>query len=83
MNLDRAQDIIDGYASWWRNEVVASQAGSAIQLVCPMLNRNNDHMSFYIADDPSQPGGFLLTDMGVTWLFPAAIFLVANRALAN
>lgn len=66
MNLDRAQDIIDGYASWWRNEVVASQAGSAIQLVCPMLNRNNDHMSFYIADDPSQPGGFLLTDMGVT-----------------
>lgn len=66
MNLDQAQDIIDGYASWWRNGVVASQAGNAIQLVCPMLNRNNDHMSFYIADDPSQPGGFLLTDMGAT-----------------
>lgn len=66
MNLDQAQDIIDGYASWWRNEVAASQVGDAIQLVCPMLNRNNDHMSFYIADDPSQPGGFLLTDMGAT-----------------
>lgn len=66
MNLNQAQDIIDGYASWWRNEVVASQAGDAIQLVCPMLNRNNDHMSFYIADDPTQPGGLLLTDMGAT-----------------
>lgn len=66
MNLDQAQNIIDGYADWWRAGVSASQAGSAVRLVCPMLNRNNDHMSLYIADDPSQSGRYLLTDLGAT-----------------
>lgn len=66
MNLDQAQDIIDGYAAWWRDGIIATQAGDAVQLVCPMLNRNNDHMSFCIADSPNQSGEFVLTDMGAT-----------------
>lgn len=64
MQLNRAEKIIDGYVNWWKAEVSAYQEGESIRLVCPMLDRNNDHMNLYIADNPE--GGYFLTDMGAT-----------------
>lgn len=63
MNIKKAYDIIDGYVDWWRESVLAYQEGDAVRLVCPMLDRNNDHMSIYIADD-EETGGYVLTDVG-------------------
>lgn len=65
MELEKAQSIIDGYAEWWRKGVDVYQAGDSVCLVCPMLDRNNDHMSIYLADDP-ETGGYVLTDIGAT-----------------
>ena len=64
MKLNDAEKIIDGYASWWKKSIDAYQEGDSIRLVCPMLDRNNDHMSIYIADDSN--GGYVLTDLGAT-----------------
>ncbi|WP_296012807.1 DUF1829 domain-containing protein [uncultured Adlercreutzia sp.] len=66
MNIEQAQSIINGYADWWRAGVKTYQVGDAVRLVCPMLDRNNDHMSLYIAEDPQQTGSFLLSDLGAT-----------------
>ncbi len=65
MDIDTAHAIIDGYANWWRDGIEVYQEGASIRLICPMLDRHNDHMSIYIADDQAT-GGFLLTDIGST-----------------
>ena len=71
MNIDKALDIIDGYASWWRDNVEAYQEGNSVRIICPMLDRNNDHMSFYLADDDVS-GGYVLSDIGSTIMDLAA-----------
>ena len=63
MNVERANKIIDGYVSWWRNSVETYQDGNAVRIVCPMLDRHNDFMSVYLVEDGN---GFILTDMGAT-----------------
>lgn len=63
MKIEKARDIIGGYAKWWSDSVELHEAGEAVRLVCPMLDRNNDHMSIYLADD-SVTGGYVLTDLG-------------------
>ncbi len=63
MKLEKARSIIDGYARWWSDSVDIYQEGDAVRLVCPMLDRNNDHMSIYLADDPNT-GGYILSDLG-------------------
>lgn len=63
MKIEKARDIIGGYAKWWSDSVELHEAGEAVRLVCPMLDRNNDHMSIYLADDPVT-GGYILTDLG-------------------
>lgn len=66
MNIDEASKIIDGYANWWRSQIKVTQSGDAVRLVCPMLDRHNDHMSLYIVEDTSNPDTLLLTDLGST-----------------
>lgn len=65
MKIDAASKIIQGYANWWRDSVEMYQEGDAVRLVCPMLDRHNDHMSIYIVED-KETGGFILTDIGAT-----------------
>ena len=65
MDLFKAKSIIDGYASWWKDNAFAYQEGESIRFVCPLLNRHNDHMSLYIAENSSD-GGYLISDLGET-----------------
>lgn len=66
MNVEEANSIIDGYANWWRDQVKVAQSGNAVRLVCPMLDRHNDHMSLYIIEDDDHPDELFLTDLGST-----------------
>lgn len=65
MKVDTASKLMDGYVEWLRNSIEFVQEGEAVRIICPMLNRNNDHMSVYLADD-RETGGYILTDVGET-----------------
>lgn len=62
MDFQKANSIIDGYVGWWRSQVSIYPEGDAVRIVCPMLDRHNDHMSIYLSD--IDEGGYLLTDLG-------------------
>jgi len=61
MDVLQANNIMDNYVGWWRKQVSIYQEGDAVRIICPMLDRHNDHMSIYLAEDA---GVFTLTDMG-------------------
>ena len=63
MNIASAEKIIDGYVDWWRKSFSVYQEGEAVRIVCPMLDRHNDHMSIYLVED-KLAGGFILSDLG-------------------
>ena len=63
MDVTKANSIIDGYVGWWREQVSIYQEGDAVRIICPMLDRHNDHMSIYLAEEA---GVYTLTDMGAT-----------------
>lgn len=65
MDIGRVESIIDGYVEWWRRGIEVYPAGDGARIVSPMLDRHNDHMSMYLADDP-ETGGYVLTDLGAT-----------------
>ena len=64
MRVEDASAIIDEYAKFIKSNMVATQQGNAVCITTPMLNRNNDCMSVYVADGES--GGYVLSDMGET-----------------
>lgn len=65
MQVANAERIMDGYVKWWRDGVSLVQEESAVRIVLPMLDRHNDHMSIYMAEDP-HGSGFVITDLGDT-----------------
>ena len=64
MDTQEAHDILDGYARWWRSEFFLAKANGRVEIVSPVLDRHNDHISGFLADDNWAPGGYVLTDMG-------------------
>lgn len=66
MNVDEANIIINGYANWWKSSVNVVQEENVVRLICPMMDRHNDHMSLYIADDSGNSNGLILSDLGNT-----------------
>ena len=66
MDMQTARSILDGYAEWWRSEFSLARANDGVEIISPMLDRHNDHISIFLADDGEVPGGYVLTDMGAT-----------------
>lgn len=65
MKVDTVAKLMDSYVQWWRDNIDFVQEGNAVRIICPMLNRDNDHMSIYLIDD-IETSGFILTDIGET-----------------
>lgn len=65
MKIDNAVKLMDDWANWWLRSLEFEQEGNSVRIICPMLNRNNDHMSIFLADDP-ETHGYILTDIGET-----------------
>ena len=65
MDVESVERIINDYVDWWRREIKVLPAGNGVRIVSPMLDRHNDHMSMYIAEDAAG-GGYILTDLGET-----------------
>lgn len=66
MRAEIANEILDEYARWWREQFVVHQAGNGVEIVTPMLNRNNDSMSVFIGSRPDASDGLVLSDLGQT-----------------
>lgn len=64
MLVEEASRIIDEYARWVKKSMVPVQQGDAVQIITPMLNRNNDCMSVLLGESPE--GGYIVTDLGET-----------------
>jgi hypothetical protein len=63
MDKSQVENMVAGFVNWWKDSIGISQEGEAVRIVCPMLDRHNDHMSIYIAEDD---GGMILSDIGAT-----------------
>ena len=66
MRAEIANEILDEYARWWREQFAVHQAGNGVEIVTPMLNRNNDSMSVFIGSCPDASDGLVLSDLGQT-----------------
>ncbi|MEE6158588.1 DUF1829 domain-containing protein [Olsenella sp. YH-ols2221] len=64
MDVREANAIIDDYASRLRKGMSVAQQGDGVCVVTPMLNRNNDNFTIYIADHADH--GYVMTDLGET-----------------
>ncbi|MFD0702753.1 hypothetical protein DMP06_07515 [Slackia equolifaciens] len=67
MDVAIANKILDGYVKWWRDAVEVHQEGNAVRVICPMLDRHNDHFSIYMNNCP-ESDEFVLSDLGATIL---------------
>ena len=66
MQITAAQKIIDNYSQWIAGNLTAVQQGSAVRIVTPMLDKNNDFMSIVLDESPGH--GIIISDMGETVL---------------
>lgn len=64
MQITAAQKIIDNYSQWIAGSLTAVQQGSAVRIVTPMLDKNNDFMSIVLDESPGH--GIIISDMGET-----------------
>lgn len=67
MDVASANKILDNYVKWWRDAIEVHQEGNAVRVICPMLDRHNDHFSIYMNNGP-ESGEFVLSDLGATIL---------------
>lgn len=64
MEMERANKLIREYGEMLVGEMSAVPQGDGFLIVTPMLNRHNDNMVVYVAEDGS--GTYVITDMGET-----------------
>lgn len=64
MDVKEANGIIDDYASSLCKGMSVVKQGDGVCVVTPMLNRNNDNFTIYIADHADH--GYVMTDLGET-----------------
>lgn len=63
MDVSAVNEMLDEYARWYRGMFTATQQQGCIRITCPVVDRHNDNMSVYIAQDGDS---YVLTDMGST-----------------
>lgn len=64
MLISEAQRIMKDYSKWWFDSIVFTQSDNAIEVSCPLLDHNNDHMSIFLKE--GDDGSIIATDLGNT-----------------
>lgn len=63
MLIAEAHKVIDDYARWINQSIVAIQRGNAVEIVTPVLNHDNDHMSVLLGE--RDDNRYVVTDQGL------------------